>query len=48
MGLLSPCDSQITTHTDAGTAECDVGDGSELLSEFDEERDRYYVSYLDD
>ena len=36
-------------HTpDAGTAENDAGDGSELHWEFDEERGRFYVTYPDD
>ena len=34
--------------TGAGTYELDASDATELKWEFDEDRGRYYVSFLDD
>ena len=36
------------TTPDAGSAEFDAGDGSELHREFDEEFGRMYVTFFDD
>ena len=48
MGLLSPRGSQITTTTVAGADDTSADDATELKWEFDEERDRHYVSFPDD
>ena len=48
MGLLSPRDSQITSKPDAGPDDSAPGDALELKWEFDEDSQRYYVSFPDD
>ena len=47
-GLLSPCGSQITITPDAGPGGSAPGDEYELKWEFDEDSQRYYVSFPDD
>ena len=46
--LLSPCGSQITITPDAGPDDSAPGDALELKWEFDEDSQRYYVSFPDD
>ena len=46
--LLSPCGSQITITPDAGPDDSAPGDAYELKCEFDEDSQRYYVSFPDD
>ena len=46
--LLSPCGSQITITPGAGPGDSTPGDEYELKWEFDEDSQRYYVSFLDD
>ena len=46
--LLSPCGSQITITLDAGPDVSAPGDALELKWEFDEDSQRYYVSFPDD
>ena len=46
--LLSPCGSQITITPDAGPGDSAPGGEYELKWEFDEDYQRYYVSFLDD
>ena len=46
--LLSPCGSQITIPPDAGPGDSAPGDDYELKWEFDEDSQRYYVSFPDD
>ena len=46
--LLSPCGSQITITPDAGPDSSAPGDAYELKWEFDEDSQRYYVSFPDD
>ena len=46
--LLSPCGSQITITPDAGPDVSAPGDAYELKWEFDEDSQRYYVSFPDD
>ena len=46
--LLSPCGSQITSKPDAGPDDFALGDALELKWEFDEDSQRYYVSFPDD
>ena len=46
--LLSPCGSQITITPDAGPDDSAPEDVYELKWEFDEESQRYYVSFPDD
>ena len=46
--LLSPCGSQITITPDAGSGDSAPGDEYELKWEFDEDSQRYYVSFPDD
>ena len=46
--LLSPCGSQITITPDAGPDDSAPGDALELKWEFDEDCQRYYVSFPDD
>ena len=46
--LLSPCGSQITSKPDAGPDDSAPGDALELKWEFDEDSQRYYVSFPDD
>ena len=46
--LLSPCGSQITTTPDAGPDDSAPGDAYKLKWEFDEDSQRYYVSFPDD
>ena len=46
--LLSPCGSQITIIPDAGPGDSAPGDEYELKWEFDEDSQRYYVSFPDD
>ena len=46
--LLSPCGSQITITPDAGPGASAPGDEYELKWEFDEDSQRYYVSFPDD
>ena len=46
--LLSPYDSQITITPDAGPDVSTPGDALELKWEFDEDSQRYYVSFPDD
>ena len=46
--LLSPCGSQITITPDAGPDDSTPGDVYELKWEFDEDSQRYYVSFPDD
>ena len=44
--MLSPCGSQITITPDAGPDDSAPGDALELKWEFDEDSQRYYVSFL--
>ena len=46
--LLSPRGSQITITPDAGSDDSAPGDAYELKWEFDEDSQRYYVSFPDD
>ena len=46
--MLSPCGSQITITPDAGPDDSATGDAFELKWEFDEDSQRYYVSFPDD
>ena len=46
--LLSPCGSQITKTPDAGPGDSAPGDEYQLKWEFDEDSQRYYVSFPDD
>ena len=46
--LLSPCGSQITITPNAGPDDSAPGDALELKWEFDEDSQRYYVSFPDD
>ena len=46
--LLSPRGSQITITPDAGPDDSALGDAYELKWEFDEDSQRYYVSFPDD
>ena len=46
--LLSPCGSQITITPDAGPDDSTPVDDYELQWEFDEDSQRYYVSFPDD
>ena len=46
--LPSPCDSQITIKPDVGPDDSAPGDPLELKWEFDEDSQRYYVSFPDD
>ena len=46
--LLSPCGSQITITPDAGPDDSAPGDALEFKWEFDEDSQRYYVSFPDD
>ena len=46
--LLSPCGSQITITPDAGPDDSAPGDALELKWEFDEDSQRYYVSFPND
>ena len=46
--MLSPCGSQITITPDAGPDDSAPGDALKLKWEFDEDSQRYYVSFLDD
>ena len=46
--LLSPCGSQITITPDAGPDDSAPEDTYELKWEFDEDSQRYYVSFPDD
>ena len=46
--LLSPYGSQITIKPDAGPDDSALGDAYELKWEFDEDSQRYYVSFPDD
>ena len=46
--LLSPCGSQITITPAAGPDDSAPGDALELKWEFDEDSQRYYVSFPDD
>ena len=46
--LLSPCGSQITSKLDAGPDESIPVDALDLKWEFDEDSQRYYVSFPDD
>ena len=46
--LLSPCGSQITITPDVGPGDSAPGDAFELKREFDEDSQRYYVSFPDD
>ena len=46
--LLSPCGSQIASKPDAGPDESVPDDALELKWEFDEDSQRYYVSFPDD
>ena len=48
MRLLSPRGSQITIRPDAGPDDSSLGDTLELKWEFDEDSQRYYVSFPDD
>ena len=45
---MSPVGSENTTNIVVGTIESDAADATELKWEFDEDRGRYYVSFLDD
>ena len=45
--LLSPCGSQITITPDEGPDDSTPGDALELKWEFDEDSQRYYVSFPD-
>ena len=46
--LLSPCGSQITSKLDVGPHDSAPGDALELKWEFDEDSQRYYMSFPDD
>ena len=46
--LLSPCGSQITPKPDAGPDDSAPDAALELKWEFDEDSQRYYVSFPDD
>ena len=46
--LMSPCGSQITITPDAGPGDSAPVDDYELRWEFDEDSQRYYVSFPDD
>ena len=46
--LLSPRDSQITITPDVGPDDSALGDVYELKWEFDEDSQRYYVSFPND
>ena len=46
--LLSPCGSQITFTPDAGPDDSAPGDAYKLKWQFDEDSQRYYVSFPDD
>ena len=46
--MLSPCGSQIIITPDAGPDDSAPGDALELKWEFDEDSQRYYVSFPDD
>ena len=46
--LLSPCGSQITSKPDAGPDDSAPDGALELKWEFDEDSQRYYVSFPDD
>ena len=46
--MLSPCGSQINITPDAGPDDSAPGDAYELKWEFDEDSQRYYVSFPDD
>ena len=46
--LLSPHDSPDTITTIAGADDTSAGDATEFKWEFDEDLDRYYVSFHDD
>ena len=46
--LLTPCGSQITITPDAGADDASADDGVDLKWEFDEDSQRYYVSFPDD
>ena len=46
--LLSPCGSRITITPDAGPGDSAPGDEYELKWDFDEDSQRYYVSFPDD
>ena len=46
--LLSPCGSQITSKPDAGPDDSALDDALEVKWEFDEDSQRYYVSFPDD
>ena len=46
--MLSPRGSQITLTPDAGPDDSTPGDAYELKWEFDEDSQRYYVSFPDD
>ena len=46
--MLSPCGSQITITPDAGPDDSTPSDALELKWEFDEDSQRYYVSFPDD
>ena len=46
--LLSPCGSQITITPDAGTDDTAPDGALELRWEYDEDSQRYYVSFPDD
>ena len=45
---MSPCGSQITIKLDAGPEDSVPEDALELKWEFDEDSQRYYVSFHDD
>ena len=45
--LLSPRDSQITSEPDVGADDAITGDATELKWEFDEDSERYYISFPD-
>ena len=46
--MLSPCGSQITITLDAGPDDSAPSDALELKLEFDEDSQRFYVSFPDD
>ena len=46
--LLSPCGSQIAISPDAGTDDTPPDGALELRWEYDEDSQRYYVSFPDD
>ena len=46
--LLSPCGSRIIITPDAGSDDSSPGDALKLKWEFDEDSQRYYVSFPDD